>query len=83
MVCAERAIGTEIVLGAPINLLGDVGQWEDHLGMVGDSVNLFTRKVHDLRRMYHWIRNHFGHTRWYSSVTWVKWKLVWRLLISA
>jgi hypothetical protein len=26
--------------------------------------------------MYHRLKNHFGHTLWYSYVTWVKWKLV-------
>jgi hypothetical protein len=26
--------------------------------------------------MYHRLGYHFGHTRWYSYVTWVKWKLV-------
>jgi hypothetical protein len=59
-----------------IDLLDDVGQGEARLGLFGDSVNLGTRKVHDLRRTYHTLRNHFGHTRWYSVVTWVKWKLV-------
>jgi hypothetical protein len=29
-----------------------------------------------LRRTYHGPGNHLGHTRWYSLVTWVKWKLV-------
>jgi hypothetical protein len=26
--------------------------------------------------MYHRLRNRFGHTRWYSYVTWVMWKLI-------
>ena len=26
--------------------------------------------------MHHRIRNHFGCTRWYSDVTWVKWILI-------
>jgi hypothetical protein len=26
--------------------------------------------------MYHGHGNYFGHTRWYSYVTWVRWKLV-------
>jgi hypothetical protein len=47
------------------------------LGLFGDSVNLGTRKVHDLHRTYHRLRNHFGHTQWYSFLMWVKWKLVW------
>jgi hypothetical protein len=31
MVCAECAIGLEIILGTPYELLGDVGQVEAHL----------------------------------------------------
>jgi hypothetical protein len=57
-------------------LLGDVDQVEACFGPFGDSVNLSTRWVHGLRRMYHGHRNHFWHTRWYSLVTSVKWKLV-------
>ena len=53
-----------------MELLGDVGSF-------GDSVNLSTRKVLDLRRTDHRLINHFGHARWYSFVTWVKWKLIW------
>ena len=49
MVCAEHAIGSEIVLGAPDRHLGDVGQKEAHLGPFGDSANLGTRNVHVLR----------------------------------
>jgi hypothetical protein len=26
--------------------------------------------------MYHRLRNRFGHTRWYSYVMYVKWKLI-------
>jgi hypothetical protein len=29
-----------------------------------------------LRQTYHRFGNHFRHNRWYSYVTWVKWKLV-------
>jgi hypothetical protein len=32
--------------------------------------------VHGLRRTYHRLRNHFGHTRWNTKVTWVIWNLV-------
>jgi hypothetical protein len=35
-----------------MELLGDVGQVEARLGPFGDSVNLNTRQVHGLRRMY-------------------------------
>jgi hypothetical protein len=57
-------------------LLDDVGQVEARLGPFGDIVNLSARQVHGFRRMYHGLGNHFGHTCWYSKVTWVKWKLV-------
>jgi hypothetical protein len=36
--------------GQTMDLLGDVGQMEAHFGPVGDSVNLHTRLVYDLRR---------------------------------
>ena len=49
---------------------------EAHLSLFGDSVNLDTRHVHGLRQMHYRLRNHFGCTRWYSNVTWVKWILV-------
>jgi hypothetical protein len=52
-------------------LLGDVGQVEARFGQFGDSVKVYTRWVHDLRLVYHGHGNHFGHTRWYSLVTWV------------
>jgi hypothetical protein len=26
--------------------------------------------------VYHWLKNHFEHTRWYHPVTRLKWKLV-------
>jgi hypothetical protein len=32
--------------------------------------------VHDLRKMYHRLRNCFGCTGWYSWVVRLKWKLV-------
>jgi hypothetical protein len=57
-------------------LLGDVGQVKAHFGPFRDSVNLSARWVHGLRRTYHGHGNHFWHTRWYSEVTWVKWKLI-------
>ena len=49
---------------------------EAHLSLFGDSVNLDARHVHGLRQMHYRLRNHFGCTRWYSDVTWVKWILV-------
>jgi hypothetical protein len=45
-------------------------------GLFGDSANLDARLVHGLRRTYHKLENHFGHARWYSYVTWLKWMLV-------
>ena len=42
-VCARRTIGSEIVLDAPMVLLGDKAQVEAHFGSVGDSANLDTR----------------------------------------
>jgi hypothetical protein len=45
-------------------------------GLFGDSANLDARLVHDLRRTYHRLRNHFGRTRWISYVTLVMWNLV-------
>ena len=29
-----------------------------------------------MSQTYHWLRNHFGHTRWYSEVTRLKRKLI-------
>ena len=49
---------------------------EAHLSLFGDIVNLDERQVHGLRQMHYRPRNHFGCTRWYSEVTWVKWILV-------
>ena len=39
-VCVERTIGSEIVLDAPLELLGDVGHVESHFFPFGDSVNV-------------------------------------------
>jgi hypothetical protein len=47
-------------------LLGDIGQLEAHFGPFRDSINLEARNVHGFRQMYHRLRNHFRHTRWYS-----------------
>ena len=38
MVCAKRTIGSEIVLDAPMVLLGDVGHVESFFGLLGASV---------------------------------------------
>jgi hypothetical protein len=62
-VWAERTKGLEIILGAPINLLGNVGEVEACFSLFGDSFNLGAREVHDLHRVYHGHGNPFGHTR--------------------
>jgi hypothetical protein len=41
--CAKRAIGLEILLANPKELLGDVGQIEACFSFIGDSANLDTR----------------------------------------
>ena len=38
MVRVERTIGSEIVLDAPIELLGDMGHVEPHFFLFGDSL---------------------------------------------
>jgi hypothetical protein len=49
-----------------MELLGDMGYVESHFGPFGDGVSVGARYVHGLRQMYHKLRNHFGHTRWYT-----------------
>jgi hypothetical protein len=44
-------------------LLGDEAQVDARFGPFRDSASLDARKVHGLRRMYHRLRNRFGHTR--------------------
>ena len=55
--------------------LGDEALVEVRFGPFGDRANLDGRWVHGLRRAYHRHANHFGHTRWKSSLTWVMWNL--------
>ena len=43
MVCAKRTIGLEIVLDAPMVLLGDEAQVEARFVLFGDSANLDSR----------------------------------------
>jgi hypothetical protein len=57
-------------------LLGDEAHVDARLGLVGDSANLDIRQLHGLRQTYHRLKNHFGCTRWISSVTLVMWNLV-------
>jgi hypothetical protein len=48
---------------------------DDHFILFGDSDNLDTRQLHDLRQPYFRLRNHFGRPRQYSLVMGLKWKL--------
>jgi hypothetical protein len=59
-----------------MELLCDMGQEEARFYPFGDCVNLGARYVLSLRQTYRRLVNHFGHTRWYSYLTWLKWKLV-------
>ena len=59
-----------------MELLGDMGHVESRFDLFGDSVSVGARYVHGWCQMYRRLRNHFGCTRWYSDVTWVKWILV-------
>ena len=65
-VCAERTIGSEIVLDAPNGLLGDVGHVESCFGPFGDRTSIGARLVHGLHQLYHRVRNHYGRSRRYS-----------------
>jgi hypothetical protein len=47
-----------------------------HFDPFGDGFNFSARMVHGLCPMSHGHGNRFGHTRWYSYVLYVKWKLV-------
>jgi hypothetical protein len=73
-VCTERTIGSPIVWDATDGLISDMGHVESHFSPFGDSASVSARQVHGLHRTYHRHRNHFGRTRWYSLVTWLKWK---------
>jgi hypothetical protein len=42
-VCAKYVIGSEVTLGTPMVLLGDVSQVETRFHQFGDSINLNTR----------------------------------------
>ena len=43
MVCAKRTIGSETVLDAPMVLLGDEAQVQDHFGLFRDSTSVDAR----------------------------------------
>jgi hypothetical protein len=76
MDCAECTIGSEIILDTPDCTPMWPRSSRRSIDPVGDNVNLNARSVHGLRRMYHRLRNHFGCTRWYTYVTWIKLKLI-------
>jgi hypothetical protein len=40
-----------------------------------ESVNVGAKWVHSLRQTYQRLKNHFGHTWWYSYMMRLKWKL--------
>jgi hypothetical protein len=62
-VCAKQTIGSEIILDAPMELLGDVGCVESRFSTFGGSVSVGARKVHYLHQTYRRLINHFGRTR--------------------
>jgi hypothetical protein len=59
----------------PVELLGDLGDVESRFIPFGDSVSVGARWVHGLRQTCHRLINRFAHTRWYSKVRRLKWKL--------
>jgi hypothetical protein len=50
----------------PMELLCDVGHVGSCFGSIGDRVSIGAREVHGLRGVFHWLRNHFGRTQWYT-----------------
>ena len=65
IICVKRTIGSEIILDAPNGTPRDVGLVECHSGLFRD-ISVGARWVHGLHQTYHRLRNHFGHTQWYS-----------------
>jgi hypothetical protein len=70
-VCANCTIGSEIILDAHDELLGDVSHVESRFALFGycvnvgpfvDSANLDARYEHGLCLTYHRLENHFGCT---------------------
>ena len=58
-----------------MELLDDVCDMKSCFGPFVDIVSVSERLVHSLRLMHHSLRNHFGHTIWYSLVKRLKCKL--------
>jgi hypothetical protein len=48
-----------------MELHGDMGRVESRFGPFRDDVSVGA-KVQGLSQTYHRLRNHFGHTQWYS-----------------
>ena len=42
-VCTKHTIGSQIILDAPMKILGDVGQVESHFGPFEDSISVYGR----------------------------------------
>jgi len=59
----------------PMELIDDVCHMESCFGLFVDIVSFSARLVHSLHLMHHSLRNHFGHTIWYSWVKRLKSKL--------
>jgi hypothetical protein len=69
IVCAKHTIGSENHLGRTRwYILGDEAQVDARFIPFGHSIVLILTedRGHGLCQMYHRLRNHFGHTRWYS-----------------
>jgi hypothetical protein len=62
-VCAKRAIGSKIILGAPDRTPRCHGLVEARFSIFGDSVNVGARLVHVCTKRTIKLRNHFGRTR--------------------
>jgi hypothetical protein len=59
-----------------MELLDDEAQVEARFGSFGHSANLDGRYMHGLRQTYHFLRNRFRCTRWYSEAMRLKRKLI-------
>jgi hypothetical protein len=64
-ICTKCTIGLEIILDAPVVLLGDEAQVVARFGLFGGSANLDEIYVHCLHQR-HGLRILFGCTRWNS-----------------
>jgi hypothetical protein len=58
-----------------MELLHDVGHVESCFGLFGDSV-IVSARFTICAKLNIGSENHFGCTRWYSSMTRLKWKLI-------